>query len=170
MVKLTFANGTPNTSMEVGDLVYYISNPVPVKQYNYSNEPNYFLAGTDELDDDGDGIYPISNPSSYVYIGVLGAITFDNEPEQLGQNLENDDGELVFVADEEVTQNTFTLWIDNTQDIIPPAKNDFIFFAKDNRSNVSSLLGYYNNIRFSNNSPRKAELFAVSCGYEESSK
>ena len=47
---------------------------------------------------------------------------------------------------------------------------DFILFAKNNQYNKSSLKGYYAQAKFQNNSTEKAELFAATCGVEESSK
>ena len=47
---------------------------------------------------------------------------------------------------------------------------DFIMFSKDNKVNLSSLLGYYSRVQFRNNSTEKAELFAVGADFVESSK
>ena len=47
---------------------------------------------------------------------------------------------------------------------------DFIMFSKDNKANLSSLLGYFAETTFINDSPEKAELFAVSTEFSESSK
>ena len=48
--------------------------------------------------------------------------------------------------------------------------NSFIMFSKDNKTNLSSLLGYYAETTFINDSPKKAELFAASTEFSESSK
>ena len=42
-----------------------------------------------------------------------------------------------------------------------PTSDDFIMFSKDNKVNLSSLLGYYAKAQFRNNSKTEAELFAV---------
>tara|TARA_R110000744_G_scaffold255788_2_gene371285 strand:+ start:1328 stop:1720 length:393 start_codon:yes stop_codon:yes gene_type:complete len=47
---------------------------------------------------------------------------------------------------------------------------DFLMFSKDNKANLSSILGYYAETTFINDSPKKAELFAVSTEFSESSK
>tara|TARA_R100000544_G_scaffold37221_2_gene28018 strand:+ start:4958 stop:5374 length:417 start_codon:yes stop_codon:yes gene_type:complete len=52
----------------------------------------------------------------------------------------------------------------------PPNPNDFIMFSKDNKVNLSSLLGYYAKAKFRNNSTSEAELFAVGADFVESSK
>lgn len=46
----------------------------------------------------------------------------------------------------------------------------FLLFSKDNKFELSSIVGYYNSIRLKNNSKEKAELFAVSVDVTESSK
>ena len=51
-----------------------------------------------------------------------------------------------------------------------PTTNSFIMFSKDNKANLSSILGYYASVKFVNDSTSKAELFAVGCGFGESSK
>jgi hypothetical protein len=53
----------------------------------------------------------------------------------------------------------------------PPSTSDFIMFSKDNSANMSSLLGYFARIRFTNDDKNNAgELFSVSANYFESSK
>ena len=51
-----------------------------------------------------------------------------------------------------------------------PNTGDFILFSKDNKANLSSMLGYYAKIKMRNNSRKKAELFKVGADYSESSK
>ena len=46
----------------------------------------------------------------------------------------------------------------------------FIMFSKDNKANLSSILGYYASITFKNDSTDKAELFNVGTDVFESSK
>ena len=53
---------------------------------------------------------------------------------------------------------------------IPPLQNDFIFFSKDNKVNLSSILGYFASIEFRNDSKTEGELFSVGCDIFESSK
>ena len=47
---------------------------------------------------------------------------------------------------------------------------DFVFFAKNNVANVSSLLGHYASAIFENNSTNKTEIFSVGSEITESSK
>ena len=59
-------------------------------------------------------------------------------------------------------------WIHSTTP--PPTPGSFIMFSKDNKVNLSSLLGYYAEVEFRNNSKTKAELFSVGADVFESSK
>ena len=52
----------------------------------------------------------------------------------------------------------------------PPQPSDFIMFSKDNKANLSSLLGYYCLANIKNNSTEKAELFGIGADFIESSK
>jgi len=51
-----------------------------------------------------------------------------------------------------------------------PTMSDFIMFGKDKTVNSSSLIGYYADIAFVNNSDQKVELFSVGSEVSESSK
>ena len=73
-----------------------------------------------------------------------------------------------------ITSNTIT--IDET--VFPespggtpdPYHGAFIFFAKNHTINTSSLLGYFADVKFENNSTDKIELFSVGSEITESSK
>ena len=62
----------------------------------------------------------------------------------------------------------------HNEDTIPgnidnsPAK--FILFSKDNKANLTSILGYYASIKFVNDSLTEAELFSINVEAVESSK
>tara|TARA_R100000231_G_scaffold138096_1_gene115703 strand:+ start:176 stop:517 length:342 start_codon:yes stop_codon:yes gene_type:complete len=51
-----------------------------------------------------------------------------------------------------------------------PPNSSYIFFMKDNKANLSSLLGYYAEVKFKNTSTTDAELFSVGMDIFESSK
>jgi hypothetical protein len=51
-----------------------------------------------------------------------------------------------------------------------PPNGQFILFSKDNKANLSSILGYYAEVEFINTSKDKAELFSVGADIFESSK
>ena len=59
----------------------------------------------------------------------------------------------------------------NHDDNIPlPITSNFIMFSKDNAANLSSVLGYFANVKFVNESTDKAEIFSVGVDMFESSK
>ena len=51
-----------------------------------------------------------------------------------------------------------------------PDRGDFILFSKDNKVNMTSLLGYHAKVKIRNNSKTKAEMFKINSDYFESSK
>tara|TARA_R100001440_G_scaffold28957_3_gene46517 strand:- start:3129 stop:3470 length:342 start_codon:yes stop_codon:yes gene_type:complete len=52
---------------------------------------------------------------------------------------------------------------------VPPS-GSFIFFMKDNKANLSSILGYFAEVKMKNTSTIKSELFGVAVDMFESSK
>ena len=52
----------------------------------------------------------------------------------------------------------------------PVSGGDFIMFGKDKTINTTSLLGYYAEVNFVNNSDKKIELYSVGSEVSESSK
>jgi hypothetical protein len=145
MIKLVFANGAPNESLQLGDAVYFISG------LNTNYENTGFWTG-----DDTTGV------STMVLLGSLASIVVDNNPSA-----------ITSIAPIE-TNNTFTLYINPPSGGIAEEPNgdggDFFFFVKDGQVESSTLKGYYSKAVLKNNSSKKAELFAVSCEINESSK
>ena len=70
--------------------------------------------------------------------------------------------------DDGTETTTLTCEIDTTTPV--PTTSDFIFFSKDNKVNLTSLLGYFASVKFKNNSTSKAEMFSIGCDIAESSK
>jgi|TARA_B110000908_G_C10138845_1_gene395785 hypothetical protein len=68
-----------------------------------------------------------------------------------------------------ITPNSITVSYDNAF-ISPPPEGSFISFAKDKTVNTSSLVGYYAQVDFENNSKDRAELFSVGSEVAGSSK
>ena len=60
--------------------------------------------------------------------------------------------------------------VDNTVTSEEPGANNFIMFAKDSRVNLSGLVGYYAEVKLTNDSTKEAELYALSSEIAESSK
>ena len=69
--------------------------------------------------------------------------------------------------------NTVTCTV-NDLFFVDTEDSPYFFFGKDNRVNTGSLIGYFANIQFTNNSlekgDNKGEMFAASCDIFESSK
>lgn len=63
-----------------------------------------------------------------------------------------------------------TITCDVESSVVLPTTSDFIFFSKDNRANMTSLLGYYAEVEIKNNATEEAELFSVGSEIFESSK
>ena len=70
--------------------------------------------------------------------------------------------------DDGTETTTLTCEIDDSTPV--PTTSNFIFFSKDNKVNLTSLLGYFASTKFVNTSTAKAELFSVGCEIAESSK
>ena len=126
MIILTF-NGQVNTSLSIGDTVYYINN----------------ISDTGAFDT-GD----VDGESNIIELGVVASIA---------QNVGN-----------------FTLQVDEIAGVFDginePDENSFVLFSKDNNAELSSILGYYSKVRFTNDSTHKAELFSVAVDVTQSSK
>jgi hypothetical protein len=59
----------------------------------------------------------------------------------------------------------------NIDDSTPlPTTNSFILFEKNRAINEASIIGYYGEFKFINDSIEKAELFSAACELVESSK
>ncbi len=70
-----------------------------------------------------------------------------------------------------ITQNTNTITVTTSLTTANlPTASHYIFFSKDNKANLSTMLGYYAEVKFSNNSTTEAELFSIGADIFESSK
>ena len=58
----------------------------------------------------------------------------------------------------------------NVLNFSPALGNKYIMFSKDNKANLTSLVGYYAEAKFENDSTEKAELFSVNSEIVPSSK
>ena len=90
--------------------------------------------------------------NSMVEIGTVTAIGFDD-----------DNNQTTVVCNMDATTQTPTDGTGGTP-------QSYIFFSKDNKVNLSSMLGYFSKAQFKNNSTDRAEIFATACEVFESSK
>ncbi len=68
------------------------------------------------------------------------------------------------------TSNSPILTVDTS---LPGTYNgitNFVFFSKDNKANLSSVLGYFADVKFKNSSTSEAEIFSIGADVFESSK
>ena len=79
------------------------------------------------------------------------------------------DSEIVRIG-KVVSKTNSTITVGVPDAVTAPRSSDFIFFSKDNIANLTSLIGYYAEIKFINNSTEPAELFSMGVGAVESSK
>ena len=102
----------------------------------------------------------------------VGDIVFFTTNGQLlgGFNSANVSGTSVLGPIVSISGGSIVVEYDNAVVANPPQKGDFISFVKDKRINTSSLLGYYANVTFVNDSDNKIELFSVGSDISESSK
>ena len=63
-----------------------------------------------------------------------------------------------------------TITIDCANNVTVPTTNDFILFSKNNAQEMSSISGYYAEVKFKNDSTEEAELFRITLEAVESSK
>ena len=52
---------------------------------------------------------------------------------------------------------------------VKPANDDYIFFSKDRRANISGVIGYFAETKYVNDSKMASEIFATAIDYVESS-
>ena len=69
-----------------------------------------------------------------------------------------------------VTKNPDVITCEIASNTVRPNNNSFILFTKDNKANISGILGYYAEVEMRNNSKAKSELFSVGTEIFESSK
>ena len=123
-----------------------IELPYPINQSCQEGDMLYFIPVANLM---SGGFQVDNDSSSFVEIGPIETITdFDNDGDGIP----------------ETTQLAVTSTGAN------PTSADFIFFGKDRRINEASLVGYYGEFKFENNSKKRAELFTTACEITESSK
>ena len=68
------------------------------------------------------------------------------------------------------TSNSPVLTVDTLLPGTYSGMSFFVFFSKNNKANLSSVLGYYADIKFKNSSTTEAEIFSIGADVFESSK
>ena len=143
---LTFPNPL-NTSLQIGDTAYYMNT-----QAQTLSDGDYTLSNASSnpsFSENQSGNPTQAYSSAFVEMGMV-----TNLPVNMGGTLS--------------TANQLQVYIDNNKP--RPTSSSFILFSKDASANMSSLLGYYAEVEFVNNSTEEAEIFAVNSEIVESSK
>lgn len=110
----------------------------------------------------GDILYYV-NPANESMVG-------DHESSGTQTPIPNSNAIVEVGAITSVNYNDFQIIADIENSTALPDSNSFFFFGKDNRANMSSLLGYYAEVELTNNDTKKAELYSVGSEIFESSK
>ena len=120
----------------------------------------------------------LTAPNNSVYVGmcVLGTDIVAGTT-VIDVNSTNDIITLSQNAGTQITANQTFTFSPSTIDVYhnmaytaPTGTTDFLMFAKDKRANTTSLLGYYAEVKFSNDSHEDIELFSVNSEIHGSSK
>jgi|TARA_R110002074_G_scaffold70805_1_gene164124 hypothetical protein len=144
LVTLTF-NHNINESVQVGDIAYYVSTvPVGVPGTSMVQVIPNAVWTYGPLHESTTTPHFTETRENVVMIGPIVTVTLTSITCDMPTNLAGQYG--------------------------PPTTSDFIMFSKDNKANVSSLLGYYSLLKLRNNSKTKAEMFSVAADFIESSK
>ena len=149
-VDLTFPHEL-NVSVQIGDIAYYaVTNPVGPSITWAAGTTPHWQAGQGDI----------------IMIGpIIGIQQWDNGPA---------DPDPQWGVPPVVVTTDSVLVCDMAQSLINiyglPPVGAFIMFSKDNRANLSSVLGYYASVKLVNDSQDEAELFSVGSNIFESSK
>ena len=131
-----------NVSLQIGDSAYYVDTTAA---YTSSQSSNSGVDG---------GVQVSQNSTNPEYIGIVEAISnARNLPPYTTTNLAPS-----ITIDTLLPASTFN------------NHSAFIFFSKDNKANLSSILGYYADIQFKNDSKEYAEVYSVGVDMFNSSK
>lgn len=143
-----------NESLQVGDTIYYV--PYAVNTNITSNSAN--LQGTPPQ--------IAYNTSSPIEIGTVQEIGYGQNPTvQAASTILSSFGASIANPVQWLSIN-----ITNTVGASTIPAGSMIMFSKDNKVNISSLVGYYALARFENDSTDRAELFSVEAVVHRSSK
>ena len=146
---------SPNTSLQVGDIVY---------------RDNVYTAS---------GGFQTINPANFDNLGtVLYVGAWEDYPVPIFWDLDaggvwmgySDSNLSILLIVLNFSPYLYKYGVITTVGATFATDNNYYFFAKNHTINTSSLVGYYADVKFENNSTEKAELFAVSSEVTESSK
>jgi len=86
-------------------------------------------------------------------------------------NLNNINNIVKFGAVTAINASENYIQVEGSLNVDPPQRDNYIFFSKDSRANVSSAKGYYAEVKIKNDDNKNySEIFQVSMGIDPSSK
>ena len=130
--------------------------PLPLNLSVKEGDTAYYTSIVDNV-----GGFTVNN-SSLVEIGVIKKIEYIDTP------IIDGDGDGVLDTGDGVL-DTAKLTCDIGNTTTPPSVGDFIFFAKPRVVEEASIVGYYADMTYVNDSRDKIELFATTCEITPSS-
>ena len=149
IITLTF-NWPLNVSVQIGDTAYYCD--------------------TINLNGFDTGITSVASAPNYSVMASGARGVGNNIDPTIGSDIIQI-GEIVDISQwNGTTASIDCFWDPDPPLAFGPTVNAFILFSKDNKANLSTILGYYADIEFKNNSIDEAELFSVGSNIFESSK
>ena len=80
------------------------------------------------------------------------------------------EGDIIVKVGEAITVTRYTITCYIEEKTLRPTTESFILFSKDNKTNMTSLTGYFMNVTMKNDSDEYAEIFSVGTEVFESSK
>ena len=125
----------------------------------------------------GDDLYfvPVSGVANFnvdaaeiIYLGPIVSILVSQNIEDLPNNTDIDVGRHQLVVDVDPQLTTLPTG-EVVSGLVLPTTEDFLMFSKNNKSNMSSMAGYYAELYFVNTSKQYAELFSIGAEISESS-
>jgi hypothetical protein len=105
-----------------------------------------------------------------VQVGDLAWYVPTNLDGATGNQYQVNDVDNIILIGKITNINGNILTIDQPFGQMPPSTTDFVMFSKDNRANISGIVGYYADIKLVNDSKDKIELFSIASEIFESSK
>ena len=109
-----------------------------------------------------------------VSVQVKDTAYYTSNTTPLGTHIHSDQNDIIQIGDivsiNRVTNTIVCNWDPSPTTAPYPTSDDFIMFSKDNKANLSSLLGYYAELQIVNNSTTEAELFTIAADVFGSSK
>ena len=117
----------------------------------------FFTTPISDVGSGGSIIYTADNSgvATNTLLGIISDINFNPQSSMFN--------------DIDILPGSFSITVTG-ETMTPPLQTAYLFFAKSNKVNKSTIKGYFNEVEFKNDSFTKAEMFSTACEIVESSK